>query len=222
MAGQHAGDLVAVILARRGQRHVEQARVPGRHLQGLEAQARRPFGDGGQAVERRGGVAELRQVEAGAFEGFHAVVCLSEGRHRPPLAVRHDPGRLLHARAPGRRVRGPERPAPSARDAAPRHPGFARAFHRHVDRKPCRRDAALAGSGAGRGVLHVAMSRPSVSVPSKAPSDNGGMKGPLMMSHGLSGKIQLAEIATSVTIASTIRPMTPPLLRQNDCMKAFI
>ena len=31
---------------------------------------------------------------------------------------------------------------------------FARAFHRHADRKPRRRDAALAGSGAGRGVLH--------------------------------------------------------------------
>ena len=71
VAGQHAGDLVAIVLAGRGQFHVEEALVPGRHLQGLEAQARRPFGDGGQAVERRVGAAELREVDARAFEGLH-------------------------------------------------------------------------------------------------------------------------------------------------------
>ena len=73
VAGEHAGDLVAVVLAGGGQFHVEQALVPGGDLQGLEAQAGRPFGDGGQAVERGGGAAELRQVDAGAFEGLHDV-----------------------------------------------------------------------------------------------------------------------------------------------------
>ncbi|MCY1303758.1 hypothetical protein D9M68_537070 [compost metagenome] len=70
--------------------------------------------------------------------------------------------------------------------------------------------------------MPVAISRPSVSVPSKAPSDSGGMNGPLMMSQGLSGKTQLAVTAISVTRPSTIRPMMPPLLRLNDCMNAFI
>jgi hypothetical protein len=78
----------------------------------------------------------------------------AEGRHRPPVAVRHDAGRLQHGGAPGRRIRhGNQRPRHPG-DAAPRHRGQPGAFHRHADRTPRRRAARLAGAGAGGGAQY--------------------------------------------------------------------
>jgi threonyl-tRNA synthetase len=78
----------------------------------------------------------------------------AERRAGPPVAVRHDAGRLQHGRAPGRRIRhGVERPR-APRHAAPRHRGQPGALHRHADRTPCRRAACVARSGAGRGAQY--------------------------------------------------------------------
>ena len=76
---------------------------------------------------------------------------LAEGRDRPAVAVRHHPGRLLHARAARRRVRRRGQRARRAGDAAPRDRRLHGALHRHPDRAPCRRVAGLAGAGAGGG-----------------------------------------------------------------------
>ena len=65
----------------------------------------------------------------------------AEGRHRPPVAVRHHAGRFLHARAAGCRVRGRRRRPPSPGDAAPGHRRQPGAFHRHSDRGTRRRAA---------------------------------------------------------------------------------
>ncbi|MNT29227.1 hypothetical protein D3C72_1649570 [compost metagenome] len=78
MAGQHGDQIVAVLLAVRGLRHVEQARIPGGNLQGLEAHAGRPCGDGWQGVEGRRVGGELGQVQARSLDGFHiGSYCLS-------------------------------------------------------------------------------------------------------------------------------------------------
>ncbi|MNT36237.1 hypothetical protein D3C72_1723080 [compost metagenome] len=80
--GQGATDVVAVVLAVGGGGQVEQARVPCRNLQGLEAMAGGPGGDAGQAVERRLVASELRQMQAGAFEGLHVLLQLFVSRQR--------------------------------------------------------------------------------------------------------------------------------------------
>ena len=58
-----------------------------------------------------------------------------QGCHRPLLAVRHDAGGLLHARAPRRRICRRGQQPPHAGHAAPRHPRLAGALHRHPDRE---------------------------------------------------------------------------------------
>ena len=75
----------------------------------------------------------------------------AEGRHRPPVAVRHDAGRLLDGRAAGRRVRGRGQQPPPPGDAAPGHRRQPGAIHRHPDRAARRRAAGLAGAAAGLG-----------------------------------------------------------------------
>jgi threonyl-tRNA synthetase len=74
----------------------------------------------------------------------------AQGRARPPVAVRHDAGRLQHCRAAGREFVGEERPHRPG-DAAPGHRRQPRALHRHPDRAACRRAAGVAGAGAGGG-----------------------------------------------------------------------
>src|SRR5690606_27799861 len=54
-------DLVAIVLRRRCLLEVEQASVPGRDLYAFVAEARRPFGDGFQRVERRLVARKLRK-----------------------------------------------------------------------------------------------------------------------------------------------------------------
>ncbi|MNV46113.1 hypothetical protein D3C71_1379320 [compost metagenome] len=71
VASQHRDHVIAVLLAVRGFLHIEQAFVPGRDLQGLEALAGRPTGNRGQVVERGLVCTELGQVQAGAFDGAH-------------------------------------------------------------------------------------------------------------------------------------------------------
>ena len=61
---------------------VEQARVPARYLDALVAEARRPFGDRRQAVERRGITRELCEKYRGT---------LHRGRHVPLLGCRFAP-----------------------------------------------------------------------------------------------------------------------------------
>ena len=95
----------------------------------------------------RGGVRHFarRRGVLRAEDRVHA-----EGCDRPGVAVRHDAGRLFHAGAPGRRVRGRGQQPQDAGHAAPGHRRLARAVHRHADREFRRRHAALAGAGAGR------------------------------------------------------------------------
>jgi threonyl-tRNA synthetase len=78
-----------------------------------------------------------------------------QGCHRPLLAVRHGAGGFLHARTPRRRICRRGQQPPYAGDAAPGHPRFAGALHRHPGRKPCRRFPAVAGAGAGGGDEHL-------------------------------------------------------------------
>ncbi|KAG0924296.1 hypothetical protein G6F32_013966 [Rhizopus arrhizus] len=80
--GQGAADVVAVVLAVGGGGQVEQARIPGRNLQGLEAVAGRPCGNAVEAVERGLVAGELRQVQAGALEGLHVLLQLFVSRQR--------------------------------------------------------------------------------------------------------------------------------------------
>jgi hypothetical protein len=68
---QYPFDLVAIGLALGGLLQVEQAAVPGRDLQPLEAESRGPVGDGGQAVERRRIAGELRQKDRGPLDRPH-------------------------------------------------------------------------------------------------------------------------------------------------------
>ncbi|KAG0920417.1 hypothetical protein G6F32_015610 [Rhizopus arrhizus] len=82
---ERSGDFVAIVLAGRRRFRIEEALVPSRNLQGLETYARRPLRDGRQAVEGRHGVAELRQVQAGAFDRLHIeslIVCRSTKNRR--------------------------------------------------------------------------------------------------------------------------------------------
>ena len=72
-----------------------------------------------------------------------------QGLDRPQLAGRHDAGRLPIARAPRRRVRGRGQHPQGAGDAASRHRRIDGALHRHPDRAPRRRHAALARPVAG-------------------------------------------------------------------------
>jgi threonyl-tRNA synthetase len=69
----------------------------------------------------------------GAFYGPKIEYHLKDSLGRP--GSRHHAGRLLHAGAPGRRVRGGGQQPPGAGHAAPRHRRFAGALHRHPDRK---------------------------------------------------------------------------------------
>ncbi|CFW19042.1 Uncharacterised protein [Bordetella pertussis] len=131
--------------------------VQGRHASREAHRQRRNLGQGRNRPDGKPASYRLRIRDLAGRGRFlrpqgriHA-----QGRHRTPLAVRHDSGGFFHARAAGRGVRRPERPASSAGHAAPCHPRFAGAFYRHADRKPCRCHAALAGPVAGGGMLHL-------------------------------------------------------------------
>lgn len=69
--GKHAVDVVAVGLALRGGGHVEQALVPGRDLQGLEAHARGPARNVLQRIERCLVIGELRKMKAWPLDCLH-------------------------------------------------------------------------------------------------------------------------------------------------------
>ena len=75
-------------------------------------------------------------------------------RHRPRLAVRHDPGRLQPAGAVRRLLHRRRRREEDAGDDPPRHLRLAGALHRHPARELRRASAAVAGAGAGDGVHH--------------------------------------------------------------------
>jgi threonyl-tRNA synthetase len=70
---------------------------------------------------------------------------------RPALAVRHHAGRLLHARAAGRRVRCRGQQPSGTGDAAPGGARIDGALRRYPGRALRRRDAALARSDSSRG-----------------------------------------------------------------------
>ena len=70
-------------------------------------------------------------------------------RARPLLAVRHLPGRLLHARTLRPHLHRPERRGAAAGDDPPRPARLAGALRRHPDRAPRRPLPGLAGAGAG-------------------------------------------------------------------------
>ena len=144
-----------------------QARLPRlrlhrHHLQGRDAagepgRRRRPLGQG--RVRPAGGAAPLRlrvRHRAGRRrllrpeDRVHA-----EGRARPPLAARHDAGRLQHRRAPRRRLRHRDQRARLPGDAAPGDRRQLRAFHRHPPRASRRGDAGLAGAGPGERPQHL-------------------------------------------------------------------
>ena len=92
------------------------------HLQGGHAareahRHRRDLGQGRARADREPAALGLRVRDLAGRgrllrpeDRIHA-----EGRHRPPVAVRHDAGRLLHARAAGRRVRGRDRASAGTR-----------------------------------------------------------------------------------------------------------
>src|SRR5204863_5375243 len=69
--GQDASYLVTVHLALGRFGEVEQAGVPAGDLDALEAEPRRPAGDGFQAVERRRIARELRQETGRPFDRLH-------------------------------------------------------------------------------------------------------------------------------------------------------
>ena len=73
------------------------------------------------------------------------------GLDRPPVAGRHDAGRLPAAGQARCRVRRRRRQPQGPGDAAPRDRRIARTLHRHPDREPRWRDAALAGTRPGDG-----------------------------------------------------------------------
>ncbi len=131
--------------------------VQGRHPPRKAHRRRRGLGQGRAGPEGQPGPVPLRLRSLGrrgrllrSEDRIHP-----EGRHRPPLAVRHHPGGLFHARAPGGRIRRRPGPAPHARDAAPGHPGIPGTLHRHADRKPRRGAARLAGAAPCRDLLHL-------------------------------------------------------------------
>jgi hypothetical protein len=69
-----AGDalhLVAIGVALGGLGEIEQARIPGRHLDALIAQRRGPGADGIERVERRLVAGELGEENRGTFHGAH-------------------------------------------------------------------------------------------------------------------------------------------------------
>ncbi len=133
-------------------------RLQRRDLPPLDApgEPRRQRRDLGQGRAGAGGRAERPGPGVGAAAGRGRLLrpedrVLAARLHRSRLAVRHDPGRFLDARTPGRAVRGRGRQPPDAGDAAPRRARFLRAFHRHPDRAPRRGFPRVARAGAGRG-----------------------------------------------------------------------
>ena len=108
----------------------------------------------------------------GAFYGPKIEYHLKDA-HRPRLAVRHDAGRFHDAGAPRRRVRrrgqhAPARPVMLHRAIVGSHG----ALHRHPDRAPRRRVAALAGAGPGRGDEHHRRARPTMCARSRKPCES--------------------------------------------------
>jgi hypothetical protein len=75
--GQGALDLVAVGLALRGLLEIEQAAIPTRDLQPLEAERRGPVGDRRQAVERRSVAGELGEKDGRPLDRLHRMSSLT-------------------------------------------------------------------------------------------------------------------------------------------------
>jgi hypothetical protein len=71
---EHALHLIAVSLALRRAIEIEQPRLPGRNLHGLEAETRRPLAYRAQRVEWRRVAGELRQKDGRAFDRSHGRV----------------------------------------------------------------------------------------------------------------------------------------------------
>ena len=74
-----------------------------------------------------------------------------QGLDRPLVAMRNHAGGFPDAWAAGRRIRGGRRHPAYAGHASPRDRRLARAVHRHPDRTPRRRDAAVARPRPGGG-----------------------------------------------------------------------
>ena len=110
--------------------------------------------DKAEAALKRAVVAAGLQYELSPGEGrvlrTEARICAAR-RHRPRLAMRHDPGRSQHADAARRLLYRAGRREDRTGDDPPRHVRVARAFHRHPDRASRRPSAAVALSGAGHG-----------------------------------------------------------------------
>ena len=120
---------------------------------GQARRLRRGVGQGRGSAEarRRGGRPAIR-AQSGRRRVLRAEarICAAR-RHRPRLAVRHDPGRSQHADAARRLLYRAGRREDRAGDDPPRHVRLARALHRHPDRALRRASAAVARAGAGHG-----------------------------------------------------------------------